>query len=285
MILNNKQTLDNFLNTNKIPYFYNPGMLGDVIYSIPFCLACIGIYSKNDLTNGKKFNLILDTLIKRNPNVQQTHQSLLSLKELLQTQPYFNQIQCFKGRVDFGNLFKAFDLGGIRKKYVDMAKGDIQLRYNHLYRTLKHFELNDPWIVLPKNEKYNFANNKIIVFRTPRYRNNRTNYQGLKKYSDKIIFIGAKSDYETFVRQNLFKPQYQETTSFMQVANILNNCAFCVGNQTSYFALAEALKIPRLCQMASDVPDVIPKGNYANDFVCTEDLNICLELYYKEFIK
>jgi hypothetical protein len=37
--------------------------------------------------------------------------------------------------------------------------------------------------------------------------------------------------------------------------------------------------------MASDVPDVIPKGNYANDFVCTEDLNICLELYCKEFIK
>ena len=125
-------------------------MLGDVIYSIPFCLACIGIYSKEELNNGKKFNLIMDTLIRRNNDVEQAYQSLLSLKELLQTQPYFNEILCFR-RVDFGGLYNGFDLGGIRKGHVNMNNGDIQLRYNHLYRTLRHYQLNDPWIILDKN--------------------------------------------------------------------------------------------------------------------------------------
>lgn len=65
----------------------------------------------------------------------------------------------------------------------------------------------------------------------------------------------------------------------------MNNCAFCVGNQTSYFAIAEALKIPRLCELSSELPDVIPKGDYANDFVNNQDLSICLKLYCEKFIR
>ena len=285
MILRNRCTLDNFLFNNQIPYFYHPGMLGDVIYSIPFCLACIGIYSKDELNNGKKFNLILDTLISRNSNKDIAYKSLLSVKQLLETQPYFNEILCFKNTIDFGGLYKAFDLGGIRKKYVNMKNGDIQLRYNHLYRTLKHFQLNDPWIILNKNQKYDFAKNKIIVFRSTRYRNNNVNFNPLKQYQDKMILIGSSEDRTNFIKDNNFQPNFYQTKSLLQVANILNNCAFCVGNQTCYFAIAEALKIPRLCELSSDIPDVIPKGDYANDFVNNDDLDICLKIYCKELIK
>ena len=286
MLNKNKNILDGWFSNKQIPYFYNPGALGDIIYSIPFCLSCIGVFNKqqHDLA---KFNFVLDPLIKTcTSDNHKYYKSLLSLKQLLSTQKYLNQILVFEHRIDFGTLYNAIDLGQIRKKLVDMKKGDIQLRYHFIYRTLKHYKLDDPWIILNKDQKYKQFNNKIIVFRTSRYRNRSIlNYNMLKKYQKNIIYIGNENQYRQFCEQTMFKPQYHQTNSFLQVANIINNCAFVVGNQTSYFAIAEALKVPRLCQMSTEIPDVIPKGDFANDFVNNDDLKICLDLYANEFLK
>jgi len=77
---------------NEIKTFYNPGALGDIIYSLPFCLSVAGIYSFNELNNGNKFNFISDGAVTQYIINSNTYQSLLSIKQLLQTQPYFNHI-------------------------------------------------------------------------------------------------------------------------------------------------------------------------------------------------
>jgi ADP-heptose:LPS heptosyltransferase len=61
--------------------------------------------------------------------------------------------------------------------------------------------------------------------------------------------------------------EFIQPKSFIEVAYILNNCKFCIGNQTFYFSLAEALKVPRLLELYKVLPDVIPKGKMAMEFV------------------
>jgi len=76
-----------------------------------------------------------------------------------------------------------------------------------------------------------------------------------------------------------FNCEFVNVQDFLQVGNIMNNCGFVVGNQTAYFAVAEAMKVPRLVEMSSTIPDVIPHGGTCNDFINNDDFKICLKLY------
>lgn len=262
---------------NNLKIFYNPGLLGDIIYSIPFCLSCVGTYCKNDLSKNK-FTFLIDTLIShKEKGIDDAFNSLCLLRDLLLTQPYFEKIVCEK-RIDFGPL-GALDLGKMRKGYVDMYKGDIVLRYRFEHRTIDFYDCEDPWIILPKDENYNQYKDKIIVFRSSRYHNHKVNYSILKKYEKDMIFIGYENEYKNFISSSLLSVPFYFPKSFIDVAQIFNHCRFVIGNQTMYFAIAEAMKVPRLVEMSTTIPDVIPKGKFGNDFVDTNDLVSCVELY------
>lgn len=282
MLNDNNNILNKIFLSEGIPNFYHPGMLGDIIYSIPFCLATIGIYNKQMLNNNKKYNLILDSLISHGNDIQQKFEQLISIKMLLSTQSYFNEIFIHKEYVDFYGLYNAIDLGQIRKGLVNMDKGNIIERYNFIYRTLKHYNQNDPWIVLDKEHKYDYFNDKIIVFRSSRYQNsNIKDYSILQSIKKKIVFISfSEEEYQNFNMKNI---SFIKINNFLQVAHILNNCAFCIGNQTAFFAVAEALKIPRMLQMSSEIPDVIPCGDFSNEFVSMDDFQLCLQKYLDYF--
>lgn len=265
---------------NKDLLFYNPGMLGDVVYCIPFCLSCSGTYCKEDL-NKNKFTLLIDTLIhhKNNGNA---FQNLCMLRDLLSFQPYFEKIIC-EPHIDF-EKYGALDLGKIRKNLVDMGRGDIVYRYRYL-RPLKNFyRAEDPWIVLPEQiiqSEYHYFHDKIVIFRSQRYNNPNISYSYLKKFKEHLVFIGLENEYVQFrnkfdVHINFIKPKH-----FIEVACILNNCKFCIGNQTFYFSIAEALKVPRMLELYKNLPDVIPHGEMAMEYVD----NISFEKLFDFFIK
>lgn len=264
--------------------FYNPGMLGDIVYSIPFCLSCAGTYCIEDL-HKNKFSLMIDTLISHS-NHGNSFENLCKLRDLLSFQPYIGKLIC-EERIDFGK-FGAFDLGGIRKGKVDMGRGDIVYRYRYLRPLENFYNAEDPWIILPETinqEKYKEFKDKIVVFRSPRYNNREINYSFLKEYKDKIIFIGLESEFVQFRNLYSINCTYIKPENFIEVACILNNCKFCIGNQTFYFALAEALKIPRLLELYKVLPDVIPKGKMAMEFVCNESLKKNFEFFQKKLDK
>jgi hypothetical protein len=122
-------------------------------------------------------------------------------------------------------------------------------------------ELWRPWLfVTPKTS----FNDKIIVARSERYRNSTINYSFLKNY-DNVLFIGIKSEYED-MKKSIPNLKLYDTYSFLEIAQIIAGCKFFIGNQSFPYAIAEALKAPRILEAYYHVPHVIPEGENAHDF-------------------
>ena len=263
--------------------FYNPGAFGDIIYSIPFCLSCVGTTSYKDLDKNK-YTLILDLCCvhKTVGHFDQAFQNLKKVADLVRLQPYIGNLICQK-RVDWAS-FKALDLGIIRKGRIDMNRGDISIRNNFLRRQMSYYNLYQPWLIVPQNDNFNYMRNKIVVFRSNRYNNNRMNYSCLKDLANRIVFIGTQKQYTDFCLKHGFKCLFYKLNNFIEACQILQKCAFCIGNQTFFFALAQSLKVPRILESYKNLPDVIPHGDNANDAIDTEDFKILLKMYCDKFL-
>lgn len=268
----------------KNDVFYNPGAFGDIIYAIPFCLSCVGTYCYEDLAKNQ-FEYLLDLCLihNRRNDADGAFHALNMVGDILKLQPYIKKCMVER-KIPFGN-FGALDLGIIRKGRVDMAKGDIVYRYHFLRRLPQYYNSESPWLVLGDYDenKYSFAKGKIIVFRSSRYRNTNVDFSILKKYADKCIYVGTENEYTSFKESTKCNmPLYKGT--FIDIARVMSKCAFVVGNQTFFFSLAEALKVPRICEMSSMVPDVIPRGKWGNEFIDQQDFIDCLKLYADELL-
>lgn len=264
--------------------FYHSGAFGDIIYSIPFCLSCVGIYNSQQLEKNK-YTLLLDLCCCHKPNGDYdiAYQNLKKVAQLMNIQPYIQQVICQK-QISWGD-YGALDLGIFRKGKINLVGGDISLRYNFLRRQLNYFNIYQPWLKVPQTDKFKQYKNKIVVFRTTRYRNHKIDYSLLKKYSSDCVYIGLQKQYSLFCIQNGFKVQFLKLDNFIQVCQLMKSCAFVVGNQTFLFSLAQALKVPRLLQMCYAQPDVIVHGNGSNDFVDMEDFQNLLKLYSNNYLE
>lgn len=269
---------------DKKDVFYHSGAFGDIIYSVPFCLSCVGTYNVQDLEKNK-YTLLLDLCCchKPNGNFDVAYENLKLVAQLMAIQPYVRQVMCQK-KISWGD-YGALDLGIFRKGKVNMACGDISLRYNFIRRQLNYYNVYQPWLVVPQTDKFNQFKKKIVIFRSPRYRNNKVNYSPLRQFVKDCIYIGLQKQYTLFCIQNGFKPQFLRLNNFIQACQLMKSCAFVVGNQTFLFSLAQALKVPRLLEMCYSQPDVIVHGNGANDFVDMEDFAKLLMLYKKEYLE
>jgi hypothetical protein len=104
----------------------------------------------------------------------------------------------------------------------------------------------------------------IIIARSGRYHNETIDYSFINKYNN-LKFIGVKSEYEE-IRQFIPKIEWVEIESFLQMAQIIAGCKFFIGNQSFPYSVAEALKVPRILEVAFDVINVVPEGENGNDF-------------------
>ena len=117
------------------------------------------------------------------------------------------------------------------------------------------------------------------MFRGPRWRNDNVDYSSLKPFERKIVYFGPDDEFRDGLRQTGMFYARHFHGSVIDICNAFKRVAFVVGLQTFLFSLAEALKVPRLCEMSSSIPDVIPRGGIANDFVDENDLANCLRMY------
>jgi ADP-heptose:LPS heptosyltransferase len=56
------------------------------------------------------------------------------------------------------------------------------------------------------------------------------------------------------------------------MAECIASCKFFIGNQSSPFAVAEQLKVPRIVEVYPQAPNVIPTGGLAYDAYATPNL-------------
>jgi hypothetical protein len=132
--------------------------------------------------------------------------------------------------------------------------------------------LEQPSILLPKDETLKEKKFDLIINKTSRFYNETINYKFLDEIP-RVGFIGLFEEYEHFVkRHQLYNLQYLQTPTALDVANLMQSSGIFLGNQSSAFAIAEGMKVPRLLEVFEPAPNVIPIGGECIEFIQTHQV-------------
>ncbi len=233
--------------------FKHSGHLGDIIYAIPTMYA---------LARGAKINLYLhvNQAIPSEGNhplgvIAINRKSVLALKSLLLLQSKFEEVEIYNP----DNQTIDYDLDLFRQFPLDYHKGNIARWYFNIFAI--SYDLSKPWLNVNPDES---MKDKIVIARSIRYNAPDINYSFLKEYNN-LIFVGLPEEYE-LMKQAIPKLEYKKTDDFLSLARIIAGADFFIGNQSFPFALAEALKVPRILESYYLCPNVIPEGPNAYEF-------------------
>lgn len=105
--------------------------------------------------------------------------------------------------------------------------------------------------------------NKIIIGRSPRYRNGYLNYKFLKNKKN-LLCIGLKEEFDD-LKKDIINLEFHDCKDFLEMAQILKASNFYIGNMSLQYIMAEGLKIPRLLEASTDFPVAFPAGEKAFD--------------------
>lgn len=170
-------------------------------------------------------------------------------------------------------------LDAIRDTNVGMPALSINRWYFYVYPDMAS-DLSKVWLNVPPSEK-DLAKGKIIITRSERYRNDRIDYSFLKPYEDELMFCGTMREYNNFCMSYDLNVKKFNISNFLELAQAIQQCRFHISNQTQAFQLSEGLKVPRILEVCTFAPNVIPIGEDAYDFLAQP----ALEYYFKTLHK
>jgi hypothetical protein len=185
------------------------------------------------------------------------------LKPLLESQDYIEKFEIYTGQE------YDIDLDKVRMQvFTNQPLGSINRWIFYVYPQMT-CDLSESWIksltFSTRAETIEFSN-KLIVNFTFRYRNTIIDYNFLKRYQDKVVFVGLKEERDFFCKQWGLELKYIEIDDFGELASIFAMAKGFLGNQSFCYQLAEGLKIPRILELSPVIPNVIPTGENAYDF-------------------
>lgn len=226
-----------------------------------------------------------------------SHQMFESLKPLLLSQSYIAQVLSWeefapdtyklwcdffkilrtpKEMIEFHNLHFSHTFVDLDKIYLtptNIPFGNIHRWPWYCYPDMA-CDLSKPWLEVEPDDS---LQDTIIVNRTLRARNDSINYRFLK--GSPVIFVGHVDEFERFgIENELPDLIYLETRNLLELAIAIRSCKFFIGNQSLCFALAEAMKVPRILETCSYLPNVIVSGENAYDFY----FQSALEYYFNQ---
>lgn len=264
----------------EVTNFSHTGNIGDVTGSIPV----MNEYYKK---TGKKIDLYLKINIEAEyyegavhptkdatgNNVMLNEKMVEMMKPLYLSQECINDVKVWQGEEIHVPLEK------IRETNVGMPALSINRWYFYVYPDLA-CDLSKVWLNVPPSEK-DLAKGKIIITRSERYRNDRIDYSFLKPYEDELLFCGTMREYNNFCMSYDLNVKKFNISNFLELAQAIQQCRFHVSNQTQAFQLSEGLKVPRILEVCTFAPNVIPIGEDAYDFLAQP----ALEYYFKTLHK
>ena len=142
--------------------------------------------------------------------------------------------------------------------------------------SLKSIDVSHPQALTDRDS----LRDKMIINRTERYNNMLISYTFLKKYNDKVLFVGLPTEHQVFCKQHGIDVPLYSVNNFFDLAVIMNNCKLFIGNQSMAFQIAEHLKVPRILECCKQIPNVIGSGPGFYDFINQRSLEYyCDKLY------
>ena len=181
------------------------------------------------------------------------------LSALINTQPYIQKCEVYNGQ-DIH-----IDLDVFRSGIIPIDRGNIARWCGYITGVTPL--TYQSWLTVTPDATYA---DKIVIARSGRYRNAAIDYSFLKKYNN-LVFVGISAEYED-MRKTVPELEWVQVDDFLKLAQIIAGCKFFIGNQSFPFAIAEALKVPRILEAYYEITNVIPEGDNAYDFFFQEHL-------------
>jgi hypothetical protein len=176
------------------------------------------------------------------------------LKPLIESQDYVESFNEWKGEKVM------VDMDMIRQVKNHMPYGNIVTWLAMVFAEMrpKYWE---PWITLNHPAMYNKAlEGMILINRTSRYHGQWIDYFFLKEYQERLMFIGMPEEHKQFCMEWGFTIPHYVVNDFLELAIALKSCKLFIGNQSMCFAIAEAMKVPRILEICDFAPNVHPCG-------------------------
>lgn len=241
---------DKLYGNNEINFTHS-GHLGDIIYSLPLVQEISKSHDCNFYIRTNK-KMILNYENHPSGDVMINHKTANLLIPLLRRQKYLKIVDVYKGeRIDI-------DLDLFRDMPININFHSVRW-YAHLAGV--NLDMNKKFLDVDENLS---MKNKIVIMRSPRYRNPFINYDILKNVNN-IVCVGLKSEFED-LKKNIPNLEFYNCRNFLEMAEIIKSSKFFIGNLCFAYSVAEALKVNRLLETCPDFPVVFPIGGKAFDF-------------------
>lgn len=139
------------------------------------------------------------------------------------------------------------------RKYREVSQADLSkhLALCHAEAAGAVVDLTTPW--LEAIEPHAAA--QIIVNRTSRY-HGELDWEALRPFSANTAFVGTEREHRKFP----FPVTYHPTANALELAQVIAGSSLFIGNQSCAFAIAEALKHPRVLEVSTEKPNCMPHG-------------------------
>lgn len=238
------------MTTDQPPFTVaHGGNAGDLIWAIPSIVSLLELRGLSTCT----LLLKADQPAKYGPgfnhpcgNVKMSRAFCESLIPLLKSNKVFAEVKVWEGeKIDL-------DLDAFRASGFWHDRGDIGHYYGHVWPCLPH--LWEPWLTVEAK-----PNGLILLNRTERYHNPRINFKFLEKIPG-VQFVGLDAEFKAFRKDQLVNVPHAKTKSFLDLARKIAGCRLFIGNQSSAYAIAEAVKVPRMVEVYPQAPNVFPHG-------------------------
>lgn len=229
-------------SSETLPIFSHSGNFGDLLFSLLFVIELLE--HLNSKTKDFTFNIQINQpgqYCSEHPygNVMMTRKAAKFIQPLIESLGFKNVTmdeELQDGVINlslFRYLKLNFSSGDLRSHYYELVK--FHLPQNYSRNIFNYLQTN----------KYPSLNDKVLLIHTSRYNNAFVDLKELKKYQDKLLFIGLKSEYEAFQKE-YFELNYLPCKDALELALMMKSACGVIGNQSGLFSLAEMLKVPRI---------------------------------------
>ena len=239
------------IETKKEISLIHSGHLGDIIYSLPV----IKKLSKEHKCNLYiKINKPMPVAYSNHPsgNVYLDKRIVDLFLPLIKSQKYINSVNIYNDE----NIDVNLDL--FREVPINIMFHSTRW-YSHL--TGIPIDMEEEFLDV---EDHKSLVNKIVIVRSPRYRNQFINYKFLSNIKN-IVCVGLKSEFED-LRKEIKHLEYYNCKDFLEMAQIIKSSRLFIGNECFAYSVAEGLKVNRLLEASPDFPVIFPVGKNGYDF-------------------
>lgn len=256
------------------------GFTGDLLYCIPM-LEELKEATKCEYEEFHIHTNVTSNLAFSHPNgnVRMTTKAAEFIKPLLE------QLNLFE-KVTYDDIYpgtSCLDLSQFINLRINFMGGNIQEWIYSMISFHLPQDFQKKRISVKPNDKFK---DRILLVNTERYNNVFLDLKVLNEYKDNFVFIGLPNEYEDF-KKNWFDVEYYKISDALEFAEILAGAKGIISNQTSLYAIAELMKVPRILMSAEYInangkimfgpTNVIPQGGWFEVATTTPKLKFAID--------